>query len=672
MAGSTSSLRHRDIFGPLQAFREAVALHDAGRWREAEARYEIVLKADGRHFDALYRLGLIRLQQGRFADAAALFRRALKIERRSADAQLHLGVALTGTKAYQEAIRHYQKALALRPNFPEVHNNLGYALQALGRIEEAMAQYQKALAINPRYAEASNNLGTALAALDRNEDAIPHFEAAIALKPDYVLAHKSLANALGALERYQEAAEHYEKALAVVPDDAEARTGLGNTLHRLERFEDAVAQYEKVLAASPQFIEAHISLGLTLHFLDRSEDAIAHFERAIAVAPSDPHGYADLGNTLVALGRMDEAQLRLEKAVALAPRSAGCYYNLLASKRVKADDPHFAALKELAAEAESLPVNAQIDMHFALGKAFADIGEQERSFDHVLQANALKRRQLKYDETNALGYLQRIRTVFTPELLRDKQGLGDPSDVPVFIVGMPRSGTTLIEQILASHPKMFGAGELREMGILLRRLRGPEQAVYPEAVPALTGDELRRLAADYLRAVQSRAPAAAQAARIADKMPGNYSTVELIRLALPNARVIFARRDLRDVAFSCFSLQFANGHEYTYDLAELGRFCRAYAGLMEHWRAVLPEGAMLEVQYEELVADFEPQARRIVAHCGLEWDDACLAFYDTKRSVRTASVLQVRRPVYQSSVGRWRPHAARLEPLLRELEGLIS
>jgi tetratricopeptide (TPR) repeat protein len=667
MAGSTSSLRHRDIFGPLQAFREAAALHDQGRLPEAEQRYEIVLKADSRHFDALYRLGLIRLQQGRFAEAAALFRRALKIERRSADAQLHLGVALTGTKAYQEASRHYQKALALRPNFPEAHNNLGYALQALGRIEDAIAQYQKALAINPRYAEASNNLGTALAGLGRHEEAIPHYEAALAVKPNHAEAHKSLANALGALERYQAAAAHYEKAVALRPDDAEAITALGNTLHRLDRVEEAIAQYEKAIAAAPEFLEAHNSLGNTLHMQGQSEKALPYFQRALAIDAADLRTNGNIGGALVALGKFDEARVFLEKAVALAPRKAACYWNLAMCKRFTADDRYFGMMQELAADLASLSAVEQTDLHFALGKAFSDVGDQQQSFDHILAANALKRQQIKYDETKNLATFDQIRTAFTADLLREKQGLGDPSDVPVFIFGMPRSGTTLIEQILASHPKVFGAGELRELWNSAPRIRATGDTSYLEAVSSVSADQLRQIGGSYLQAVRLKAPAAG---RITDKMPGNFSFAGLIHLALPNARMIHARRDPRDTAFSCFCLHFASGHEFTYDLGELGRHYRAYDRMMQHWRAVLPEGAMLEVQYEELVADLESQARRIVAHCGLEWDDACLAFYETERSVRTASAMQVRQPIYQSSIGRWGPHEARLQPLLRELEGL--
>jgi tetratricopeptide (TPR) repeat protein len=654
----------RNVFGVAQTFRDAAMLHDQGRLQEAEQRYRIVLEADGRHFDALYRLGLIRLQQGRFADAELLFRRAAKVDPRSADAQLHLAVALTGLKRHDEAVRRYEKALALRPSFAEAHSNLGYTLQSLGRTEQALVHYQRALAINPDYAEARNNLGSALAALRRHEEAIAHYQAAIALRPSYAEAHRSLANALGVLERYEEAVAHYEKVLAILPNDAAARTALGNTLHRLDRTDEAIAQYEKVLAASPSHAEAHTSLGNTVHRLGRSHEAIEHFRRALAIDPSDPGIYSSLGGALVALGRSVEASEAFEKAIALAPRKAGFFWNLASVRRFSGDDHYSAVMQELAEHIDALDSEEQIDLHFALGKAFADMGDRKRSFAHLVRGNALKRQQVNYDEEKALQRLERIRDVFVAEMLRDKSGLGDPSAAPIFIVGMPRSGTTLIEQILASHPKVFGAGELREMANLAGRIGGAEGAAFPEAVPGLSGEELHRIGAQYVQAVTRLAPGAE---RITDKMPGNFSLAGLIHLALPNARIIHACRDARDTAFSCFSLLFSGTLEFTYDLAELGRYYRAYLKLMAHWREGLPEGIMLEVQYEDVVRDLESQARRIIAHCGLEWDDACLSFYKTERSVRTASATQVRQPIYHSSIGRWRLHEEELGPLLREL-----
>jgi tetratricopeptide (TPR) repeat protein len=666
--GPASTIGYQATAGTLRAFREAVALHDRGRLGEAAQRYESVLQVDGRHFQALCRLGLICLQQGRFGDAVSLFRRAVKVERRSAYAHLHLGAALAGIKNHEEALRHYKKALALEPGAAEIHSNIGHSLQGLGRTEQAITYFEKALAINPRFADASINLGTALAVLGRHEEAIRRFEAAIAIKPDSVETRRSLAKALDETGRYRDAAEHYEKVLALRPHDAEARTELGDVLHRLDRPNEAIEQYEKVLATAPTFSKALNSLGNALHLLGRSEEGLPYFRRALAIGPSDPRTNGDVGTVLIALGRFEEARAFLEKAIALSPHKAGCYEALVRCRRITAEDHHFAAMRELADNPASLPEVAQTDLHFALGKAFADVGDQRRSFDHILAANELKRRKIKYDEAKQLEQFERVRNAFTAELLRKDAGLGDPSDLPIFIFGMPRSGTTLLEQILASHPKVFGAGELREMTNLATQIRGPEDPSYPDLIAAMSGDALRQLGANYVEAVRSRAP---KAARIADKMPGNYKWASLIHLALPNARMIHIRRDLRDVAFSCFSTHFAAGHHYTYDLAELGRHCRAYAQLMQYWRTVLPEGAMLEVQYEELVADLEYQSRRIVAHCGLEWDEACLNFHKTERSVRTASATQVRQPIYQSSIGRWRQHAAQLQPLLKELQGCL-
>jgi hypothetical protein len=245
--------------------------------------------------------------------------------------------------------------------------------------------------------------------------------------------------------------------------------------------------------------------------------------------------------------------------------------------------------------------------------------------------------------------------------MRKGRGFGDPSTVPVFIIGMPRSGTTLVEQILASHPKVHGAGELNDLEAAMTSLRS---SVGPR--PGLGGEELRRIGARYLKRVRAIAPAAE---RITDKMPANFRYAGLIHLALPKARIVHTRRDPIDTCISCFSILFAHNQPFAYDLAELGRFYRAYAALMKHWREVLPVEEMLEVQYEELVDNFELWARRILAHCGLEWNNACLEFYKTKRPVWTASAVQVRQPIYRSSVGRWRPDQGMLQPLIEALEG---
>jgi tetratricopeptide (TPR) repeat protein len=367
------------------------------------------------------------------------------------------------------------------------------------------------------------------------------------------------------------------------------------------------------------------------------------------------------------IGRLDEARLALERAIALAPRKVEFYLNLLDVKKFTAEDHHFAALQALAKDDTSLAPEDRINLHFAMGKALAQVGDERQAFDHLLEGNSLKRQEVVHDEAAAWRMFERIRAVFSAELMRSKQGGGDLSQLPIFIIGMPRSGTSLVEQILASHPMVFGAGERLELRDALNSFGEASEISlpFPERFLVATGEELRRLGADYLNRLKTALPAAPRDwRRITDKMPANFRLAGLIHLALPNARIIHTCRDPVDTCLSCFSIHFTADQPFAYDLGELGRYYRAYYSLMEHWRQVLPEGLMLDVHYEDLVGDLEGQARRIVAHCGLEWDDACLAYDKTARPVKTASAAQVRQPIYRSSVGRWRPDADVLNPLL--------
>jgi tetratricopeptide (TPR) repeat protein len=628
----TSAIPQRNRRPIFESLGDAISCHKQGQLSEAERHYEAVLEADARHFGAVHGLGLVRLQQGRFADAIPLLRRAIKIDRDAAEAHHHLGVALTGLGRPEEALERFEKALSLKPDLAEAHDSFGHALQLLGRAEKAIAHHKEALKINPNYVEAHNNLGLALKKLERPEQAIQQYDKALALRPDYPEAHNNLGQALAALGRHQA----------------------------------AVAEYETALALRPDYAEAHVNLGELLLVTGRSEEAIKHCEKAAALRPNHPNVQNSLGDALRVLGRSEEAIQAFEMALSLAPRKSSTYWNLARSRPFTAADPHFVAMKKLGREIQSLEVNDQIGLHFALAKAFADLGEAQQSAEHLVQGNSLKRRQITYDEAETLGRLDRIRAVFSKDLMRAKRAGGFPSPRPIFILGMPRSGTTLVEQILASHPQVFGAGELNEMNDLARSIGGANGSEFPEAVAALSDQQMHDLGERYLHALDRYAP---PRERVTDKLPANFAYMGLIHLALPGARIIHTCRDPRDTALSCFSILFGEGQlEFTYELGELGRYVRAYLRLMEHWRDVLPEGVMLEIQYEDLVGNLEKNARRIVAHCGLGWDEACLAFHKTKRAVRTASVTQVRQPIYRTSVGRWQPYEQLLQPFIRALE----
>jgi tetratricopeptide (TPR) repeat protein len=618
-----------------QVFERAIGLHREGRWAEAEPLYRSILRITPDDFRALCGLGLIRGQQGNLEEAVLILRQAASVRPLSADAQARLANILVSLDRPTEAIEHYERALALAPDHAVAHNQLANIFSALNRPEFAIVHYAKTLSIDPNQAKAHNNIGTALQAVGR----------------------------------FEEAASHFQQALAIQPDLAEACNNLGTLCTSRNDLEAAIGYYERALAIDPELAEAHCNLGNALLALHRPNDAVAHHETAIIVKPELARLHHDFGILLQALGRLEEADRAFERAVSLAPGRADFHLALAHSRRFTARDPRLAAMQE-ALDLDTLSEAEEIALHFALGKAYEDLEQYQQSFHHLRAGNALKRRRIAYNEAQTIGMFDRIRATFTPALMQEKRGCGDPCPTPVFVVGMPRSGTTLIEQILATHSKVFGAGEREELRAALPDLKGPnDTAVFPEVVSILTGRALGQFGSRYLQRIAAFAPTAE---RIVDKMPSNFYLIGLIRLALPGARIIHARRDPVDTCFSCFSLLFVGDQPFTYDFGELGRYYRAYEALMAHWRATLPEGVMLEVQYEDVIADLEGQARRIIAHCGLAWEDPCRDFHATQRLILTGSSRQVRQPIYRSSVGRWRPYGDMLRPLLQALNVAVS
>lgn len=567
---------------------------------------------------------------GRAAEAEQLYRAALARNPEHFDSLHAVGVLCLQRNAPQEALGLLEKALSLNPDSAEAHNDFGMALATLGRPKEAISHFERALALKPDFATAHNNLGNALVLADRTREAIEHFKQAIALKPDYATAEFNLAGALAKQVRHREATEHFHKALAGRPD----------------------------------WVEALCGLGFSLHLSDQTEQGLACFERALSLDPAWADAHHGLGITQQALGQLQDSRRAFEKAVELAPRVPSYHRTLAEMKRFRADDPQLAAMEALARQIESYGDEQQAALHFALGKAYADLDRYAVAFEHLIQGNAIKHRLDEYDERAHLDMMRHIETVFTAELLRRQPSAGDPSPLPILIVSMPRSGSTLIEQILASHPRIFGAGELRFLSQAAKAFRGRSvHEFFPEVANHLSAGQLRQFGARYVEHLRYLAPAAE---RVTDKMPSNYLNIGLVHMALPNARIIHARRDPLDTCVSCFLHHFG-AKSFTSELGALGRYYRSYEALMAHWRAVLPPGVMLEVQYEELVADFENHARRIVEFCGMDWDPRCLAFHETKRPVRTASVTQVRQPLYQHAVGRWKAYEPWLGPLIEAL-----
>jgi tetratricopeptide (TPR) repeat protein len=642
-----------------------VALKELKRPAEAIVSCDkaIALKSD--YTEAYHNRGIALRELGRHEEALISYDKAIFLKP-DCEAFYNRGNALAELKRFEEALVSYDNAIALNPNHADAHSNRGNALKELRRLEEALGSYDKVLALRPD-SEDFFNRGLALHELRRTEEALVSFEKAIALKPNYAEAYYNRGIALKELERIGDALASYDKAIALKPDFSEAYANRGFTLQELGRAEEALASCDKAIALKPDLAEAYANRGVALFDLGRTEESLASSDKAIALKPDMASAWNSMGCILNAIGRLNEAEVAFLKAVEIDPRNAGAYFNLADSKKFVPGDPHVAAMEGLEAKPERLSEADRVKIDFALGKAYADLRHHRRSFERLLAANAGKRATIAYDEQAALGLFDSVETTFTSELIATKFGGGDLSPRPIFVLGMPRSGTTLVEQILASHPLVHGAGELEELNqIVLEHRNAAGQTIgYPNFVPGLARSDLTGIGDRYLAALERRAP---EGEHVTDKMPSNFFFVGLIHLALPNAKIVHTIRDPVDTCISCFSKLFTHGQNFSYDLGELGRYYKRYERLMAHWRRALPPGKVLDVRYEDVVADLETQARRILAYCELPWDDRCLSFYETDRPVKTASVTQVRQPIYKSAVGRWREYEEFLGPLLEALE----
>ena len=647
-------------------------LQDLGRTDEALAACQraVELKPD---FDrALFNLGNMLRAVGRSEEAVEAYQRAVALTPAYTQAHYNLAAALGDLGRNAEAVEAFHRAIESQPNFAAAYNNLGTLLSDLGRHSEAIEACSRAVELDPKLAPAHSNLGACLLDAGRIEDSIAACRRAIELKPDFAEAYSNLGNALRRQRRNGEAIEAYRRAIALKPAFVDAHNNLGAALHEEERFEEAIEACNRAIQIQPDLAEAHNNLAMALQRSSRTDEAIEACRKATGLNPSLADARANLAVLLLELGRGAEAAAAVEEALAIDPYSAHAWQVRVDLKTFKPGDPDIETMQAALASAEAHGVGAEgrMMLEFSLGKAWMDVGDADRAFAHLDAGNRLKRATYEYDvEAEARG-LEAIAAAFTPELLQRFAGAGDPSEQPIFVVGMPRSGSTLVEQILASHPAVHGAGEVKALEQVLTAAaqRGEIAPSFVEMFATLTPATLAKLGRAYVDKLAALAP---DKLRVANKMPANFRFAGLIHLMLPNARIVHSKRDPVDTCLSCYSKNFVGRQRFAYDLKELGTYYRAYDRLMAHWRAVLPADRYLEVAYEDVVSDLEGQARRLVAFCGLEWDEACLKFHEAPRPVRTASVNQVRQPIYRSSLGRWKPYERHLAPLLDAIAGPV-
>jgi tetratricopeptide (TPR) repeat protein len=549
-----------------------------------------------------------------------------------------------------DAAAAYGRAIEAKPDFPEAHNNLGNALKELGRPAEAVASYHKALAVTPDYAEAHFNLGLALKDLGRLAEAAASYHKALAIKPDYAEAHNNLGNALKELGKLDEAIASYNRALAGNPNYAEAQYNRGLALKDLGRVEEAAGGYRKALAIKPDYAEVHNSLGNALKDLGMLDEAVASYHKALAIKPDFAEAHNNLGNAFVHLGKLENAAASYQTALAIKPDYAEAYRHLA---MVKNSSEYGNDIKDME-DVYAIPgLDDQQRMHlaFGLGKSFEDLHQYEKAFGYFLTGNAIKRGTYEYSIESAEKSFGRLKKLFVPDRFGGPQATGLADPIPIFVLGMPRSSSACPaparhwwSRYWPATPKSMARARwtiCRKSSLLFSR----------------AGD-------DYIRKIGRGADSAAF---VTDKMLPNFRLIGMIKLMLPNAKIVHCCRDPLDTCLSIFKNYFSlDGLDFAYDLKELGRYYNLYRDLMDHWYSVLPD-FIYNIRYEDMVADHETQSRALMAYCGLEWDEACLAFHRTNRPVYTASAAQIRRPIYAGSVGSWERYKPWLAPLLDQL-----
>ncbi len=639
------------------------AFQDRRRLTDAVASYRRAIGINPQFADAHNNLGTALRDLGQLNEAVASHTQALKINPELTDAHVNMGNALLRLRQPEQAAAYYRRAVQINPNLAEAHNNLGVALRDLGQLAEAVASFSQALQIHPNYASAHNNLGNALMKERRIDEAVLSYRRALSIRPDFAEAYNNLGIALRDLGQLHEALGCFGDALRLKADYAAAHRNLGNVLLDLQRLEEAAASYRRALALKPDDAESLVSLSVVLRLQGRGEEAESHCRQALAAQPDSASAATLLGEILADQGRFAEADELFRRAIANAPDLAPAWASIPRYRKMDTGDgPWLTGVLRLADQPQ--PLRHQISLRYAIGKYFDDLQNYEQAFVNYRMANELSKRYGgRYDREQQARHIDQIKSAFDENWLRRTHPWANRSERPLFIVGMPRSGTTLAAQILASHPDVFGAGELdfwnaAAAGMGLSALAGG-------AVGSNDSNQIPRLASEYLRKLAELSPSAL---RVVDKMPANFLHLGLIHAAFPLARIIHLRRNPIDTCLSIYFQQFTAAHAYANDLEDLAHYYTEYHHLMQHWQAALPQESMLDLRYESLVEEPELWARRLVEFAGLPWDAACLDFHLSYRTVITSSRWQVRQQISKNSVGRWRHYESFAAPLKRLLE----
>lgn len=637
---------------------------------EAESANAVCTDALHRHPEDANFLCLaarVLLKLKRFDEAKSRIENALSVFPEFARAHEVHGELLLAQGWPTAAVEAFQQSLTLDPKRQRVRMKLGQVLMYLGRVEEARALKAEFV----RFSQDNKDIARAaeLEQEEKYEEAEEIYRQILIRHPDNVSAMRLWAR-LGSKQNQNAGAEVLlKRAVKVAPDYSQAWAELCTVQFEQEKFDDAIQSAKRLIKLKPHTPDGHIWLATASASAGHHQEAIESFDKALEIVPEHVGALCGKGNAYRTIGDQDSSITAFHRALKANPLHAEAYWSLANMKTFRFEDSEVDDMLALLGD-ERIPLEGQVQLNNALGLEYEGRGEYDRAFEFIQRGNILRRGQEFYDRVENEEKINLTVEAFSQQFFEDNADHGDPDPAPIFIVGLPRSGSTLLEQILSSHSLVDGTHELADLGKTIRfnrKLTGPGLR-YPTSVANLSADGFKRLGNNYIERTRQF-----RGSRLffTDKNPNNFVHVGLLHLILPNAKIINARRHPLDSCFGSYKQLFAQGQPFCYDLVEVGEYYLQYQRLMDHWHEVLP-GKVLDVQYEEVVRDLEGQVRRILEYCELEWEESCLRFHETSRSVKTASSEQVRRPIYSSAVNTWRHYEHHLDALIEVLEPLLE
>lgn len=660
------------------AIQVATSLQSENKLDEAQIILKNILDANPSQSLALHLSGIIAYQLGKHLEAIQLIEQAIKnnpnnalfysnlgemhrqlhnialsiqhgqqavlLDPHSAIALANLGLAFFDAKQYDRAEEFHQSALSIHPKLTTSLNNLGSIYQSQGKFEQAIEFYKKAIIASPRFAEPYNNLGALLLQRQDFTKAFEYLKQAITLMPTFAIAYCNLGLALIGLLQYNKAEEHFEKALRLKPNYAEAYYGLAKVYLQREQFIDAEKFIHNATLINPKKTEFYPLFAEIYCEQNKHTKALKYLDHAISLDENTSNLFLQKGKILMEMGEISCAEEAFIKVTQNQDPDAQllAYYSLVQLQKIKPNNTYLKALLSIKNS------DKQEFLYFALGKCFDDLGESSKAFDYFTKGCKIKRERITFNINEQIHFTHQLIQHFSKERIEYFRTFANPSKLPIFIVGMPRSGTTLVEQIISSHSDVYGGGELKYFSNLIHS----------------SIQKLSDVANEYLSILRCFS---ANTQHITDKMPQNFMAIGLIHAIFPNAKIIHVKRNPIDTCLSCYTKLFSQGHFYSYDLTELAQYYLCYQQIMDHWYHILPASTFLDIEYESIVNNLEIEARKLISYCDLPWNPTCLQFYESKRNVRTASFMQVRQPIYLSSNNRWRRYEKELAPLLKIL-----